>query len=156
MENTEFLDFDAVINEESEQREFELLEPGEYTFTLQKYSKEFFHSTRPDSKIKDGTPMVKLEFIVTDGEHSNYVYNTLFLRKDFEWKISSFFLSVGLKKHNEPLRIDFDSAIGKKGRCKITKRSYTKQTGETVESNDIASFLEPTVPAKRPLTMGEL
>ena len=62
------------------------------------------------------------------------------LHSSLEWKLSQFFLSIGLKKHSEPLRMNWTGAVGKTGNCHVTVREYKRNDGGTGTANDISKF----------------
>ena len=45
-------------------------------------------------------------------------------------KLSQLFLSVGLKKHGEPLRMNWQALPGKRGVCKVIVHKYMKDGSE--------------------------
>lgn len=160
-DNNDFFDFDGYIEDDGSTVEFSLLPAGEYRFNVQKVNKDFYKAG-PNSKIADQTPFIELELIVNneDNTKANYIRTRIFLSSAFEWKISSFFRSIGMKKHGERVKMDWDGSIGKTGRCTVTVREYTNKNGETKQINDVASFhdtestVAPTAPKK--MVMGEL
>lgn len=157
MNEEKFFDFDGIIENDGQLNEFKLLPAGDYKFTVEKCNKGFYEKRNPDSKLKDGTPQVEVEMIATDGKgHSNYVRTKLFLCSSCEWRLSQFFRSLGMKKHGEQLRMDWDGAIGKSGMCRLSQRSYINKDGEEKFSNDVEAFLEPTAPVKPKMVPGQL
>lgn len=158
-DNNDFFDFDGYIEDDGNTVEFQLLPAGEYKFNVQKVNKDFYKAG-PNSKIADQTPFVELELIISsdDGSLANYVRTRIFLSSAFEWKISSFFRAIGMKKHGEKVRMNWDGSVGKTGRCTVTVREYTNKHGETKQVNDVASFLdvEVSAPAPKKMVMGEL
>ncbi|MBR1723411.1 MAG: DUF669 domain-containing protein [Ruminococcus sp.] len=64
----------------------------------------------------------------------------LFLCNRMEWKLSAFFLSIGMKRHGEPLRMNWTGAVGKTGRCHVYIDTYTKKDGGEGKSNKIKKF----------------
>ena len=45
-----------------------------------------------------------------------------------------------MKKHGEPLRMDWTGIIGKKGKCQVIIRKYVKNDGTEGVTNDIKYF----------------
>ena len=62
------------------------------------------------------------------------------LHSSLEWELSQLFLSVSMKKHGEPLRMDWTGIIGKKGKCQVIIRKYAKNDGTEGVTNDIKYF----------------
>ena len=65
------------------------------------------------------------------------------MHSSVEGLISAFLLSVGLKKHGEPVRLTaFEKAPGLTGKCHIYKDKWTNDRGEEKENNKIKYFLD--------------
>lgn len=126
------LSWDAVIEDEGSGG-WEPLEEGDYDFVVDDYKRTF----AKDNK----TPVLELSIKI--GDYT--VRDWLHFKKNTEWKISQFLISIGMKKHGEPAKVDFDHLIGASGRCHVTGRTYTKQDGSEGRGNNIASYLEPRV-----------
>lgn len=58
--------------------------------------------------------------------------------------MSSFFIAIGQKKHGEPLKMNWNSAVGARGKCKVYIDKWTSNNGNEMQSNKIRRFLEPT------------
>ena len=52
--------------------------------------------------------------------------------------ISAFFIGIGLKKHGEPLKMDWPRVVGRKGRAKIGIRMHDGK-----QYNEIKRFYDP-------------
>lgn len=124
------LDWDSEILEDGSS--FTLLDPGEYDFTVEKFERKL---------SKNGNKMAALTLKVTDGNVSTTVFDNLTLVKSAEWKLSSFFGALGLKKKNEPLKMDWQAIYGKTGRCKIKIEEYDKKDGNIGETNRIDAYI---------------
>lgn len=68
--------------------------------------------------------------------------HNLFLHSKCEGLLCAFFLAIGLRQHGEPLRMRWD-IVGRRGRCRISQRSYTGNDGSERKTNDVERFLEP-------------
>jgi hypothetical protein len=68
------------------------------------------------------------------------ITENLFLCNKMEWKLSQFFLSIGLKKHGEPLRMNWPASVGKKGKCQVYVDTFKNKNGEDRQSNKIKKF----------------
>ena len=62
------------------------------------------------------------------------------LHSRMEWKLSQLFLSVGLKKHGEPLRMNWTEIVGKTGKCRVGISTFKKNDGSDGTFNDIKKF----------------
>ena len=113
MENNYTYDWDSEINNESS--EFVLLPEGDYDFTVEKFERGMFDGS-------DKLPACKkaiVTFTIWGAEDKISVTENFLLCSKLEWKLSSLFLSVGMKKHGEPLRMNWTGLVGQKGRCHI-------------------------------------
>lgn len=133
MDNNDIiLSWDAVIEDEGSSKAWEPLEAGDYDFEVVNYDRSYG---------KDGvTPRLDLTLLV-DGRVE--VKDWLHFKKKAEWKISQFLICIGMKKHGEPSKVDFDNLIGSKGRCRVSVRTFTKNNGEEGKGNNIDAYLEP-------------
>lgn len=139
---TEFereLGWDDEISKESE---FTLLPEGDYNFAVVK-----FNRGRHNGSAKlPACNKAELELSVDDGKgNTGTVYHNLFLHTKTEGMLSAFFVSIGQKKHGEPLKMNWNAVPGAKGRCKIFIDKWTNDRGEEFQSNKIKKFYEPQV-----------
>lgn len=128
------LNWDDEISNET--GDYEPLPEGDYQFTVSKIE-------RARSQGKGKLPpcnMAKVTLTVHGAEYDRDITVNLVLHSSLEWKLSQFFLSIGLKKHGEPLRMNWAGAIGKAGNCHVTIREYKRNDGGTGTANDIANF----------------
>ena len=65
----------------------------------------------------------------------------LILYRSLEWKISSFFSSIGQKKQGETVKMDWDKVVGARGKAHIRPRKYTDRNGNEREANDVERFI---------------
>lgn len=113
MENNYTYDWDSEINNESS--DFVLLPEGDYDFTVEKFERGTFDGS-------DKLPACKkaiVTFTIWGAEDKISVTENFPLCSKLEWKLSSLFLSVGMKKHGEPLRMNWTGLVGQKGRCHV-------------------------------------
>jgi hypothetical protein len=68
-----------------------------------------------------------------------------------EWKAAAFFRSVGLKKHDEPIKWRMiDHCDGERGRCQIRVDKFTGNDGQERENNKLVRFFDKeAAPAKK-------
>lgn len=111
-----FLGFDAEIENDQEQ-EFITLPEGDYNFMVQDWEKAIYNGD--SAKIGHGCPMVIVKLVLFSDKGNAFVQDRLYMNKNLEWKLSSFFRAIGMKKHGQKFKMDFAAAIGKEGRCHI-------------------------------------
>lgn len=134
MDNNYTFDWDSEIN--NEDSGFVLLPEGDYEFTVEKFERGTFDGS-------DKLPPCKKAIVTFTiyGENDNTTVTENFLLcAALEWKLSSLFLSVGMKKHGEPLRMNWNGLVGQKGRCHIYVDTYKKKDGSEGKSNKIKKF----------------
>ncbi len=131
---------------EVDEQEFTLLPEGDYTFTVEKFERGTF----PGSQKLPACPKAKLTLRVESKGGPAFIITDLILHRVLEWKLSSFFRSIGAKRHGEPLVMNWNAVPGASGRAHITQRTYTTKNGEKRTVNDIGAFLDPdAAPAQR-------
>lgn len=143
MPENDILDWNARIEDDGS-GEFTLLPPGEYAFRVT--SLEYQRSNASNA------PMAKVTLEVDyEGELVN-VYDYLVLTKKAEWKLCSFFRSIGMKKHGEPFVMNWSRVVGAMGRAKMYVEKYTKKDGTDGESNKVKHYIDSpgAVPAAPP------
>ena len=116
-----------------------ILEPGEYTFSVQSFERARFAGSEKVPPCPQA--IVHLQVNAPDGPVPMNV--NLFLHTRFDWKLCQFFTSLGLRQHGEKLRMNWAAVAGRSGRCKITKRTYKDRNGTDREANDVDEFLDP-------------
>lgn len=121
------LGWDDEISQESE---FILLEPGTYDFKVTNIEKGYFNG----SEKMGPCPQAEITLEIEDAK----VKTKLFLNSKSEWKLSEFFISIGLKKKGEPLKMQWGKVLGTKGKCEVAHREWSGST-----YNEIKKFLEP-------------
>lgn len=139
--------------------EYEPLPEGDYKFTVKSVE-------RARSKGEGKLPacnMAKVTLTV-HGDRDREITVNLVLHSTLEWKLSQFFLSIGMKKHGEPLHMNWPGAVTKTGNCHVTVRTFRKKDGGEGKSNDISKFyaydevvntVQPTAqPAAQPASGG--
>ena len=116
--------------------EFVLLTPGDYNFTVTKFERARFQG----SQNLPPCNQAKLEITIHSPEHGDViVFHNLYLHTKTEGLLSAFFSAIGQKKKGEPLRMNWNTVVGSKGRCQIEHYKYTKDGRELV-NNQIKRF----------------
>lgn len=116
---------DEIVNEGGD---FVLLPEGDYDFTVAKYER-----ARHEGSAKvPPCNMAKVTFTIWGAEDSVEITENFFLCNKFEWKLSALFLALGLKKHGEPLKMNWNAITGKRASVTstlTTTRTRTVRTG---------------------------
>ena len=129
----EEIGYEGTISEEGS--EFVLLPDGDYDFTVSKV-------TRTRHEASQNLPAcneVDVELTVWGPTDKTTITERFFLVRKFEWKLSQFFLSIGLKKHGEQLVMRWNIE-GSRGKCEVYIDRYKKQDGSDGQSNKIKKF----------------
>ena len=84
-----------------------------------------------------------MDIEISDGEQTATIKQNMYLHSRQEWKLCAFFLSIGLRKKGEPLKMNWPAVTGAHGRCKVGIRQWIGNDGSSRDSNQIAEFLEP-------------
>ncbi|OAS21162.1 hypothetical protein [Paenibacillus oryzisoli] len=122
---------------------FVLLPPGDYNFTVAKFER----SRYAGSDKMPACNQAKLELTVhspSDGDVT--VFHNLFLHTKTEGLLSNFFAGIGQKKKGEPLRMNWNTVVGARGRMKLEIRNY-KSNGEDRSMNQVKTFYEYEAPS---------
>ena len=111
--------WDDTIQKDSE---FVLLPEGLYYFTVKSYDRGR-HTPNPQNPGKlPACATVYLQIVANEGETE--LRHNLFLHSSTEGMLSAFFGAIGQKRKGEPLRMDWNSIVGKVGVCKVGIREY--------------------------------
>ena len=121
---------------ENEDGGFTLLPDGDYDFTVNKVTRSRYEGN--DKMPSCNTVSVELTVWGAGGDKTT-ITERFFLIKKFEWKLSQFFLSIGLKKHGEQLVMRWNIE-GYKGKCKVYIDNYKRKDGSDGQSNKIKKF----------------
>lgn len=146
MDNNYVFDWDDEISNEDA---FVLLSEGDYGFTV----KNFERGTYDGSDKMPACKKAIVTFAVEGADNTAAITENFYLCAKVEWKLSSLFLSVGMKKHGEPLHMDWKGLVGRRGRCHVViepynGKDYNKITklyayDEDVEIIQPAAFSKP-------------
>lgn len=132
-DNREFSWDDEILDEGSS---FEPLPEGNYDFTVAKVERA---RSSGEGKLPPCN-MAKVTFTVWGTDNSRDIIENFILHSSMEWRLSQLFLSVGMKKHGEPLRMNWTAIIGKTGKCKVVVKKFNKRDGTEGTSNEIKKF----------------
>lgn len=118
-------------DEISKENEFILLDDGDYDFVV-----ESFERTRYEGGANmPACPCAVLNIRINSAKGTTTIKHRLMLHQKTEWALSAFFRSIGQKKKDAPLRMNWNLVPGSKGRCKVGKRTYNNN-----EYNEIKKF----------------
>jgi hypothetical protein len=127
--------FDDVITQDTQ--EFITLKPGEYEFEVREIEKTRYNgSSKPDGLPPCNQVKVFLDVFTPEGKAS--VIDNIYLHSRVEWRISSFFAAIGMKKKGEPLRMNWNEVVGKHGKAKFTVNEYNGR-----EYNNVSNYILP-------------
>lgn len=130
------LGWDSTIEDDGQG--FVLLEEGDYDFTV-----TGFERGQHDGSAKiPSCPKALLTLSIETPSGVAEVKDQLILYKTMEWKLSSFFRSIGLKKHGERLVPKWDQVLGASGRAHISKREYVGNDGTMKKANNVAYYMD--------------
>ena len=124
---------DEIVNEGTD---FVLLPEGDYDFTVTGFKRGRFDGS--DKLLACNKAIVTIT--VWGAEDKIELTENFLLCNKMEWKLSQFFLSLDMKKHGEPLRMNWNAVNGKKGKCHIYIDNYKKKDGSDGQSNKIKKF----------------
>lgn len=124
---------DEIRNEDA----FTLLDAGDYEFEIVKYERARHEGSEKVPPCNKAVVTFKVCDPVS-GQTTELTENFLLCNIRFlECKLSQLFLSVGLKKHGEPLRMNWQALPGKHGVCKVIVHKYNDKNGVQREINRI-------------------
>lgn len=126
------LDWDSEI--EKDAGNFVLLPDGEYDYEVVGFERARYNGGEKLPPCNQA----KLKIQITSPEGITTINHNLFLHSKCEGVLSSFFCSIGQKKHGEKLKMDWSKVIGSKGRAKVATKIYNEKT-----YNEIKTFLDP-------------
>ena len=131
------LDWDDEISQENE---FNILPEGEYDYKVTSFERANYEG---GDKIPACKKAEIYLYIKAPNGDSTVVKESLLLHTKMEWKLSEFFISIGQKKHGEPLRPKWGEVVGATGRCRLGIREWKGSDGVNRQSNQVKKFLEP-------------
>lgn len=133
--------WDDTIQKDSE---FVLLPEGLYYFTVASYERGR-HTPNPQNPGKlPACPKATVYLKIVANEGETELRHNLFLHSSTEGMLSAFFGAIGQKRKGEPLRMDWNSIIGKTGVCKVGIREYNGNKYNEVKSMIYAEDVDYT------------
>jgi len=127
----EVFDWDSEI--ESDGKEYVTVQPGDYSFTVTKVERQNYPGNLSSGGKIPACNMALVTGTIDVPKGEATFRERLYLCKSFEWKLSGFFRCLGMKKHGEKLRMNFQAAVGKKGLAKFGNHEHNGQTYNQIE-----------------------
>ena len=134
--NEDFREYGWEDEISDEGSEFVLLPEGDYDFTVSKIER----GRHPGSEKLPACNKAIVTLTVWGQDDCIDITENFMLCNKMEWKLSQFFLSIGMKKHGEPLRMNWTGAVGKRGKCHVYVDNYKNKNGEDRQSNKIKKY----------------
>lgn len=142
---TKVFDWDDEIEFDGEERNYVTLEEGDYEFEVTKFERSHY-TPSGDAKTPECN-QAEITIKISTDEGDCFIVDKFPLASTMEWKISSYFRSVGLKKHGEKLKMKWQESIGCKGKAHITK-SPGKKNPE-IMFNNVGRYIDPVAKGKK-------
>ena len=133
--DTNIMDWNDTL--ESDGQEFIVLPEGDYTFTVTGFERGRFPGSAKLPPCNKATLTIRID---NDQGPATARFD-LILYRTLEWKIASFFRSIGQKKHGEKVTMNWNGIVGARGKAHIKPRTYTKD-GEERQVNDVDRFFD--------------
>lgn len=122
----------------TETKSFVVLENGEYDFSVKAFERAWFDGS---TKLPP-CPKAELTLEVETAEGVASIKENLFLVDNAQWKVATFFRSLGLLQgSSKSFKPQWHAVVGGCGRAKITKRTYKNNNGDDVTVNNVKEFL---------------
>ena len=134
------LDWEDEIERESD---FILLPEGDYDFTVTTFERARHQGSEKLPPCKKAI----LTLTIETPEGTANIKHNLFLHTKTEGVLTSFFRSIGQMKHGERLKMNWNTVIGSKGRCKIVIDTWKNSNGDDMKSNKVKRFYDPPASA---------
>jgi hypothetical protein len=130
------------IEQPNEGSDFITLPDGKYNFSVEKFERGRFEG----SAKMCACPKAVLTLAIDAAELGtvNHKHN-LYLNKKCEGLLCQFFVSVGLRKHGDPLVLAWNQLVGRSGVCEMGQRVHKDNT-----YNDVKKFLDPPEQSEAP------
>ena len=140
----ETFDWDSLINGDTQAKP--LLPEGDYGFKVVDFGRNRFSGSAKLPPANKATLTLRIE---KDGRTTD-IKSDIILVKLLEWKIVSFFRSIGHMKKGEEFRMDWSRVIGAEGRAHIVQRTFRGNDGKDHTVNEVEKYLDPTEEEKTP------
>lgn len=138
MSEVKVLDWDDEIVDDGQQSDFVTLEDGNYDFEVIKFERT--HYTPSASAKTPACNQATMSLKIETEEGVCIVRDNFPLASTMEWKMSAFFRCIGMKKHGEAFKMDWNGAVGHKGKAHIIK---VEGTNGGIFFNNVDRYIEP-------------
>lgn len=118
---------------------FELVPDGEYDFEI----KGFERGRHNGSDKMPACPKATVLIRVDNGKNATTLRHNLFLHSKTEGLLCAYFAACGMRKKGEPLRMNFEGSVGRRGKCVVGTRNWTGNNKQAMQSNEIEKFIMP-------------
>ena len=129
------MNWDDTISNESQ---FVLLPAGIYDFKVTGFERAWFDGS---DKIEP-CPKAVLELTIEAPQGTTTIKENLLLSSKVEWKLCSFFRSIGQKKHGVQFKMDWSKVLGAKGRAEIEVNEYDGNDGTKKKNNKVKAYID--------------
>ena len=118
-----------------DQEELVTLRPGEYIFTIIGFERKRYEPKPGSTGKLPACNMAEITIEINDPEQGRGIArNNLYLHSSTQGLLSAFFASIGMKKKGEPLKMDWNNIINKKGRATIHKEEYNGREYDRIKN----------------------
>lgn len=131
------LDWDTEVSNDGALGAYIVLPEGDYKFTVTKFERIIWKGS---AKIPAGAKCASYTLTVNTDDGEAVCRCDIPLHTSLEWKISAFFRSIGMKKHGEKIKPDWEGALNKEGMAHFAPREWTDGSGK--KSNEVDYFLD--------------
>ena len=133
-DNVREFGWDDEITEEGSP--FELFPDGDYEFTISKVERARYEGSQKMPPCN----MAKVTFTIWGADRSIDVIENFYLNTKNEWKISALYLAIGLKRHGEPVKMQWGAVAGRRSKCNLEINNYKDKNGNPAQNNRIKKF----------------
>jgi len=119
---------------EKDGTDFVVLPAGDYDFEVTQFERGRHAGS---DKLPPCNKAIVHIYIETETGVTTIKHN-LYLHSRTEGLLCAFFTAIGQRQHGENLKMNWNTVVGAKGRCRIGVRTY-----EGKEFNEIKKFYEP-------------
>lgn len=119
--------------------EFVLLPAGDYAFEVTGFERARHNGSTKLPACNKAVVSIQ----ITGAAGKSTIKHNLFLHTKTEGLLCQFFVGIGLRKHGEPLKMDWNRVTGTRGVCKVGIHKWKNDKGEDFEGNDIIKIYDP-------------
>lgn len=135
------LDWDSSI--ENDSPDFVLLPEGDYNFEVIEFERARHNGSEKLPPCNKAVVHIKIE----TPQGVSVIRHNLFLHTKTEGMLCAFFAGIGQRKKGERLKMNWNTVVGSRGRCKVGIKTYNDK-----QYNEIKKFYEPAPSTSQPQT----